>query len=220
MFHLGQQALLDAFSAGRVDLAEVEQACARTGDGYAVEHYSQLLVAARALKVPVQAGFVSREVAQVAFKESVDVAVDRAPALYGLPRDFYRPGTDTHFAYFRQLLADAASDSTVAPSPRVRSYFNAQVLKDSAMAWRIRETLRTAPTPECRVLAICGTGHVDYRHGVPERVDPPYPAFVITTRAHDEDADEDGVADCILTYTPEPLDPAFTLGERAPPHTV
>ena len=208
MFHLGQQPLLDAFNAGRADLAEVEQAYARSGEGFAVEHYSQLLVAARALGVPVQGGFVAREVAQLAYKQDLSAAIDRACALYGLPRDFFVPGSAAHYARFHQLVA--GPDAPV--SDRYRRLFDAQVLKDSAMAWRIRATLAAARSPDARVLAICGTGHVDFRFGVPERVAPPYSAFVITAREQGDDADEDGIADCILAFTPEPLDPTATVG--------
>jgi len=216
MFHLGQQPLLDAFNRGEVDVAEVEQEYARSGEGFAVEHYIQLLVAARALCVPVQAGFVAREVAQLAYKQDLAAALDRATALYGLPRDFFVPGTEAHYRQFARLVsggAGGAGGDEGPPPDRFRRLFDAQVLKDSAMAWRIRETLRAAPTPQCRVLAICGSGHVDFRYGVPERVEPPYRTFVITARTPDEpDGDEEGIADCVLSYEPEPMDDTFTVG--------
>ncbi|KAJ3084510.1 hypothetical protein HK102_000629 [Quaeritorhiza haematococci] len=52
----------------------------------------------------------------------------------------------------------------------LRRLFPAQVIKDVGMANAIANVLRTAPTPRCRVFALCGSGHCEYGLGIPERV--------------------------------------------------
>jgi uncharacterized iron-regulated protein len=207
-FHFGLDPVLEAFSRGHADVGDVQQACAREGDGYDPQHYGELLVAARALGVRVHAGFVPRTLAQAVYKEGLDVALARAEALYGMPRAAYVPGTEAHYAQMHRLLR--GPDAPVTDG--LRGLFAAQVLKDSAMAWRIRTVAtgtHAGPAP-VHVLAVCGSGHVDYGYGVPERLGPGLPSYTITTRTHgvqgQQQADEDGVADCVLQYTPDASD--------------
>jgi uncharacterized iron-regulated protein len=44
-----------------------------------------------------------------------------------------------------------------------------QAIKDSSMAYRIRKILNKAEKDD-HVLVICGTGHMAYGCGVPERI--------------------------------------------------
>ena len=57
-----------------------------------------------------------------------------------------------------------------APGENFRRIFPAQVLKDCAMAGRIRRGLESSAEDD-KLLVIAGLGHLEYRLGVPERVD-------------------------------------------------
>ena len=53
---------------------------------------------------------------------------------------------------------------------------------------------------QTRVLGICGSGHLDYKFGIPERISPEVPIYVLTSRAQDDPV-EHNVADCIFQYS-------------------
>jgi len=61
---------------------------------------------------------------------------------------------------------------TLPPDDRFRRIFPVQVIKDTAMAHNIVREFRNRNTDDMfKFLIICGSGHCDYRFGVPERVD-------------------------------------------------
>ena len=55
-------------------------------------------------------------------------------------------------------------------SDRFKKIFSAQVLKDSVMASSIRKGVETSGLKD-KFLVIAGSGHLDFRFGVPERLD-------------------------------------------------
>ncbi len=127
---------------------------------------------------------------QVMLKEGKDKAfkmIEEANlhTLLGAPSasSLYIPGTQTHFDYFMsQVSSEWESGDEVTRNHLRRKYkpfFNAQILKDSSMAWVIANNLAEQQQTEegggeeergGKVLAVCGRGHVNYRFGIPERV--------------------------------------------------
>ena len=50
-----------------------------------------------------------------------------------------------------------------------------------------------------RIQGICGSGHLDYRFGIPERISPEVSTYVLTWHAQDHAVEHD-VADCVYLY--------------------
>ena len=95
-------------------------------------------------------------------------------------------GSEAHYNYFESLISGRDVNSGTAPGENFRRIFPAQVLKDCAMAGRVRRGLENAAEAD-KLLVIAGLGHLEYRLGVPERVDrydilPREEAAIITVR--------------------------------------
>ena len=79
-------------------------------------------------------------------------------------------GSEAHYNFFESLISGRDINSDQSPGENFRRIFPAQVLKDCAMACRIRRGLEDSAEDD-KVLVIAGLGHLEYRLGVPERVD-------------------------------------------------
>ena len=79
-------------------------------------------------------------------------------------------GSEAHYNYFESLISGRDINSGQSPGENFRRIFPAQVLKDCTMAARVRRGLESS-APEDKLLVIAGLGHLEYRLGVPERVD-------------------------------------------------
>ena len=79
-------------------------------------------------------------------------------------------GSEAHYNFFESLISGRDITSGQSPGENFRRIFPAQVLKDCAMAARIRRGLEDS-AEEDKLLVIAGLGHLEYRLGVPERVD-------------------------------------------------
>jgi len=78
--------------------------------------------------------------------------------------------TSGSFNNGENLAAQPTSSSSPAPSDRFRGIFQAQLLKDVAMAHRVQQILHDIRGKNEKILVIAGNGHVLYGCGVPERV--------------------------------------------------
>ena len=78
-------------------------------------------------------------------------------------------GSEAHYNFFESLISGRDVNSGT-PGENFRRIFPAQVLKDCAMAARVRRGLENAAEAD-KLLVIAGLGHLEYRLGVPERVD-------------------------------------------------
>ena len=87
-------------------------------------------------------------------------------------KEFYVDGSEDHYQYFQGLF-NGNLDITV---DKYGEIFSAQVL-----------------------LGICGSGHLDYRFGIPERISPGVSTYVFISRAQDDPVEHD-VADCVYHY--------------------
>ena len=79
-------------------------------------------------------------------------------------------GSEAHYNFFESLISGRDLNSDQTAGENFRRIFPAQVLKDCVMASQIRRALQSAGT-EDKFLVIAGLGHLEYRFGVPERVD-------------------------------------------------
>merc|ERR1712106_63119 len=79
-------------------------------------------------------------------------------------------GSEDHYNFFDSLISGRDLNSNQEVSERFKKIFPAQVLKDSVMASSIRRGMERSGLGD-KFLVIAGSGHVDYRFGVPERLD-------------------------------------------------
>jgi uncharacterized iron-regulated protein len=77
---------------------------------------------------------------------------------------------EAHYNMFEsQLTGRNINDLSKKPDEKYRKLFNAKVLTDASMAHKVNQLLRKAD-PKDTFLIICGTGHMAYSFGVPERI--------------------------------------------------
>jgi len=168
------QRLLDAYMCQEVNQMSFESFCKLYDElgeeGHDLKPYSNLLRIAKenAGTVEVKAGFIPRSYAKRLVSEGVDVGLKAAYGDGYLNPNFdYMPGSDNHYNFFESLIS--GRDMAHPPSDRFRKIFPAQIIKDAAMANVVVTELQQSDTN--RFLVICGSGHCEYRFGVPERVD-------------------------------------------------
>ena len=79
-------------------------------------------------------------------------------------------GSESHYNFFESLISGRDLNSDQDVGENFRRIFPAQIIKDCAMASTVRRSLEVA-AEEDKFLVIAGLGHLEYRFGVPERVD-------------------------------------------------
>jgi len=181
-FSLEQQSLLDKFMQEKdMEIAELQKQYKESGDeGFALEKYSSFLEFARGEteKVRLIAAFVPRRFASELVSEGEEVAhkklseIDESLAEY--VKNHYIEGSEDHYNLFESLISGrkltGCSDDAKNPSDRFRKIFPAQVFKDSVMAGVIAKHLNDSKSSDDKFLVICGSGHLEYGFGVPERL--------------------------------------------------
>eukprot|EP01116_Phalansterium_solitarium_P003524 TRINITY_DN14338_c0_g1_i1.p1 TRINITY_DN14338_c0_g1~~TRINITY_DN14338_c0_g1_i1.p1 ORF type:complete len:301 (+),score=54.48 TRINITY_DN14338_c0_g1_i1:528-1430(+) len=174
MFNVQQQSLLDRFAAGATTQEELARCYDESSEGFPMSHYCRLIECARDQGVVCHAGFVPREMARLMVANKRD-ALQQAAEMF--PAEHFVEGNAKHFKYFCSLMTEHPGlDSTdeLEASPRMRSIFDAQVLKDSCMAsvvFGILQRHKASGSPQpVTVLAIAGSGHIDCGFGISERV--------------------------------------------------
>ena len=194
MFNLQQQPLLDAYQADQISLAELSNKYKGT-EGFALEHYGYILEVAKNLGAKLVAGFVPKPFCKMIVNEGKTQVLEKIEQTGGPPREFYIDGSEDHYRYFQGLISGNL-DKVV---DQYRRIFPAQILRDSAFAYTVMDIVEKS-NGQTRVLGICGSGHLDYKFGIPERISPEVPTYVLTSRAQDDPVEHD-VADCIYQYT-------------------
>jgi len=194
MFNLQQQPLLDAYQADQMSLAELKNKYNGT-EGFALEHYGYILEVSKFLGAKLVAGFVPKPFCQMIVQEGKSRALEKIEETGGPPKEFYVDGSEDHYRYFQGLISGNL-DQVV---DKYRRIFPAQVLRDSAFAYTVMDIVQKS-NGRTRVLGICGSGHLDFKFGIPERISPEVPTYVFTSRAQDDPVEHD-VADCIYQYT-------------------
>ncbi|KAJ3044473.1 hypothetical protein HDV00_001900 [Rhizophlyctis rosea] len=183
-FNQTQQPLLDDFLLGKITADDLCTKYEESGEeGFNIRtHYGYLLQTAKSLNVRILAGFLPRSAARKALSpEGPDAAIEHAANMGWIDPDIqnHMHGSPAHFQYFKSAITGTpytpptttfttSSDSEADRS--LRRIFPSQILRDASLSHIICQTLREAPTSDCKVLAICGAGHAEFGFGAPERV--------------------------------------------------
>ena len=195
MFNFEQQKLLDDFLSDKIDISELLH-CYKGTEGFDLEnHYGHLLTVAKELGVRVVGGFVPSDICNKYVRSGKESAFNEIQRRLGLDPQFYVEGTEEHYRYFQGLLTGSMENI----NQKYRRIFPVQILRDSSLAYKIDNEVKKSKDPNSRVLAICGSGHVDYMFGVPERIPSDIPVLVLTSRS-ENDSLEEGVADFVYRY--------------------
>ena len=197
MFNLSQQSLLDEYEAGKISLKELEQEYKDT-EGFVIRHhYGMLLEAAKEMKVKLVAGFAPKDVCRAIVKDGETALSQWTKEMFCNTTNISIEGSEKHYRYFQGLI----SGNMEYVTDKYRKIFPAQVLRDSTFAYKVCEVLKSSDH-HTRVLGVCGSGHVDYGFGIPERITKDNQVYVITSRTHNDELDKD-VADCAFLYNHE-----------------
>ena len=179
-FSFDMQGLLDDYQANRISFDELVKRYDKIGtEQHDLKPYKALLEYARRDSdfVQLHAGFLSRNFARMLMKEGERAALESAMAWLPVNTTSLR-GNDFHYSQFerlicgtRPLVASGDDDEASAPlSDRFRGIFQAQLLKDYAMAHYVQSLLDESHDRGDKILVIAGNGHLQYGCGVPERV--------------------------------------------------
>lgn len=193
MFNHQQQPLLDAYQANEISLTELISEYKGT-EGFALDHYGYILEVSKKLGAKIVAGFVPKPFCQMIVKEGKNQALEKIEQTGGPPREFYVDGSEDHYRYFQGLISGNLDEVV----DKYRRIFPAQVLRDSSFAYTVMDIVQKS-NGQTRILGICGSGHLDHRFGIPERISPEIPTYVLTSRAQGDPVERD-VADCIYRY--------------------
>lgn len=172
-FSFEMQPLLDDFCCRSMTFADLVKEYRTIGtEGHVLDPYRDLLefIQSNHPNVRLHAGFISKKYARQLLTEGEEATLQSAKIW--LPSNFKRlEGTLFHYIYFESLLTgrDMHAVKATKPSDRFQKIFKAQLIKDVAMANRIRTLIQQEP-PEDQFVVIAGNGHVQHYQGVPERV--------------------------------------------------
>jgi len=188
-FNLEQQSLINSYLHDKINDEELFMKYKETGDeGHDVEKYSSLLKYAKEnlTSITLNGSFVPRKFAKMLVKDGEEVAYAAVTKLGYLEEEDKLPGSEDHYNFFDSLISGRDLNSEQEVSQRFKKIFPAQILKDSVMASTIRKGIERSGHND-KFLVIAGSGHVDFRFGVPERLDrmnlfPKDQTCVITVR--------------------------------------
>ena len=166
-FNLAQNQMLEDFMLKKIDLEELAKIYDTASEGFDMQHLTPILMLAQEKSIAVFAGFPPRGWARELLQDR-EAVLARLKTQYGYDRESDLKALNWgHEAHFESLLSgQPPHQEAPADGRRGQHIFAAQVLKDSVMAWVIDQQLRQGK----RVIAIAGTGHVEYSFGVMERV--------------------------------------------------
>ena len=172
-FSFDMQSLLDEFRRGNITFAElIAQYKAIGSEGHHLEPYQSMLehIRSHPNKVRLHAGFIPKQYARQLMKEGEEAALIAGKSHSWLPVNLTNlEGSIFHYNYFESLLTGRNLHLPKGPSDRFQGIFQAQLLKDVAMAHHVQEILENQPDDD-QIVVIAGNGHVEYYQGVPERV--------------------------------------------------
>jgi len=178
-FNFRHQPMLDEYMQGVLPLSALLERYAADGtESHELVRYTPLLELARshAGRARLVAGFLPRPLAQafIAEGEGAAEALAHAKSEGYLGEDLHNWGmdaTEAHYAFFESLVTGRplhGAAQAQQPSNLARRLFPAQIMKSAAMAHRVARLAREHPAD--RYLVICGSSHMLFNHGVPERL--------------------------------------------------
>lgn len=189
-FSFEMQPLLDQYSKGSISFEELNREYHEHGsEGHMLEPYKELLEDARANGVQLHAGFIPRPFAKKFIQEGPEKVLEEASQWLKMPI-VGLDGSETHYNVFESLISGRFlynKADAIAPTDQFRRIFQAQVLKDAAMANKVNHIISDASTKsdggknDEKFLVIAGNGHFLHYCGVPERVLDQNPELVDDT---------------------------------------
>ena len=210
-FSFEMQELLDAYSKddSSCDAFDtlVQRYRAIGTEGHDLAPYAPLLALSKRLpNVRLHAGFLPRTYARMLMQTRDPAATFQAARHWfernaasdtaeRLPNASSIGGTLQTSAFHYKLFTSMITGRNVHDEPdddddidRFRPLFQAQLLKDVAMAHKVSSLMTTSSSPRDKFLVLTGNGHVAYYHGVPERVLQDHPdasCLVVTSHVCD-----------------------------------
>ncbi len=178
-FSFELQDLLDDYCDGKLTFEELVKGYHERGEeGHKLEPYKELLEDARTQGVRLHAGFLPRKYARMLLKEGPEATLQAASSWLPSLGDFQ--GTSFHYNVFESLLSGRSIYGDMKSSDQFRRIFDAQVLKDVAMAHKVNRLIdESPPGKEDKFLVIAGNGHLLHYCGVPERVLKAHPELAM-----------------------------------------
>jgi SAM-dependent methyltransferase/uncharacterized iron-regulated protein len=168
-FSFDMQDLLDQYSEGSIDFEELVQKYHEMGEeGHRLEVYRELLEDAKRQGVRLHAGFLPRKYARMLMKQGPEETLQAASQY--LPPVVDLEGSEFHYNVFESLISGRSIYGGQSPTDQFRRIFQAQILKDEAMASKLHELMEINKDTDDKFLVIAGNGHLLHYCGVPERV--------------------------------------------------
>ncbi|MBF0256317.1 MAG: ChaN family lipoprotein [Gammaproteobacteria bacterium] len=194
---------LDDFIAGRIDEAEMlrrTQYFSRWGVDY--RHYRPIIQLARAQGIPLLGLNAPSELVQAIMQGGLKSLVDFYVAQ--LPEEYYFTNEE-----YEQRLQQVYKQHQGLKSP-FSHFYEVQLTWDETMAEQVTRFLES--DSETTLVVLAGAGHLEYGHGIPDRVErrTELPGKILLPFIADRN--EPRIADFLLTTAPVELPPAGLLG--------
>ena len=190
-FNFEQQDILNDYMKDNIDEAKLIELYKQSGgEGHDIKVYENFISFAKnnAKNVRLFAGFIPRKFAQRLVKEGEEIVLPELKTLGYVNKIGLSPGSENHYNFFESLISGRNIQTEFEEvGERFKRIFPAQVLKDTAMATVIGNAIKDSLDNNDKFLVIAGSGHIDYRFGVPERVDsfnliPKEETIILTVR--------------------------------------
>ncbi len=161
---VSQQPSIDRFNRGEIDFEGLAAAINWAKRWPSYQQYRPVLAAARNAKAPVIGLSPSPEVIRaVARSGGVDRLDPKLRKQLPAEMDFKDP-------VYKKLLAAQLMVHIAASPERLRPMIEAQVARDEAMSAALTDYLRSEAGRHRKAVVVCGSGHVAYGLGTPQRV--------------------------------------------------
>ena len=103
-------------------------------------------------------------------REGLDAGLNAAKEKKYVKADETLEGSDEHYNMFESMISGRdMHNKETPPTGQFKKMFPAQLIKDASMANKVNELMKVS-APDTTFYIICGTGHMQYGFGVPERI--------------------------------------------------
>ncbi len=204
-FQQPYQHVLDDWVAGRITEAEMLRGTEYfTRWRFDYRLYRPILRYAREQRIPLVALNVPREVTQAVSRKGF-------AGLEGAQRRWIPTQVDTSDAAYRERLeAIFARHPEQTRKRAFEHFYEAQLLWDEGMAQRLAAYLEAHPRRQ--VVVLTGSGHVAFRHGIPDRLQRRIPVDDVVVLLGADALVSPDVGDYVVNPPAEELPPRGRLG--------
>lgn len=204
MFQRPAQPALDDYIAGRIDEAQLLER-SEWFDRWRFDYrlYRPILRFAREHAIPVIALNLPREITEAASKGELGALKDDQRRQ--IPTEI-----DRSDQAYEARLKEVFLQHPHADKRLFERFLDVQLLWDEGMADAVAQTLTRLPGH--RIVVLAGGGHIQYRSGIPNRVERRSGAHGIAILPGDDLEPKPGIADLVFFPTPVELPPAGRLG--------